>query len=317
MPGTKRGRAKSAQSDIPPLPSGSPDKLMGELARRGPYPVMRGDLGVVGMPGQIFTPATGRKLPAVAVAHTWLADSSRYRDLLYHLASWGFVTVAPDSNSGLMASDTGLAIDLRAALDVVTNIPLGFGAVTVDADRLGLVGHGFGASAAVIAASDQSLGGHLAPDVAGVAALLPAPTTSVLLPAAALVEAPGLIVCGAGEFETVDSNALALAQAYGGDVALRTIPLGNARDLLERRTAKVFLGRNGSDRALHGLIRAVCTGFLLHTVAGEADFAGFADPAEEIGKLHLVDLDDPPAIEIDPISRLLGAKPKKRRTKTG
>lgn len=290
---------------------------MSALARRGPYQVMRGDLGVVGMPGQIFTPATGRGLPALAVAHTWLADSSRYRDLLYHLASWGFVTAAPDANSGFLASDVGLAGDLRATLDVVTNIPLGFGAVTVDPDRVGLLGHGFGAAAAMIAASSQPLGGHAAPAIAGLAAVFPAPTTSVLLPAAALVDAPGLIVCGSDELETVDSNALTLAQAYGGDVALRTVPKGNARDLLERRTVKAFVGRNGSDRALHGLIRSVCTGFLLHTVAGHADYAPFGDPAEPIGKLGGVDLADPPAIEVDPISRLLGAKPRKRRTKTG
>lgn len=290
---------------------------MGELARRGPHKVLRGNLGVVGMRGQIFTPATGRRLPAVAFGHTWLAGSERYRDLLYHFASWGFVTVAPDSNTGFLASDIGLATDLRSALGVVTNIPLGLGAVTVDADRLGFVGHGFGASAAVVAASDQPLGGLPVPSVGGVAALFPAPTTSILLPAAGLVSAPGLIVTGAGDLETMDSNALALAKAYGGDVVLRTIPKGNARDLLERRTVKAVIGRNGSDRALHGLVRALCTGFLLHTVAGEAAYSGFADPSETVGKLGLIDLDSPPPITVDPVSRLFGAKPKKRRSKKG
>ncbi|MCF3938967.1 MULTISPECIES: dienelactone hydrolase family protein [Gordonia] len=313
MPATKPGPSSSAPRR--PLPSGSPGKLMSELGRRGPYRVLRGDLGIVGMRGQVFSPDSGRRLPAIAVGHTWMADSQRYRDLLYHFASWGFVTVAPDANSGFFASDIGLAADLRAALDIVSHVPLGHGAVTVDPDRLGLVGHGFGASAAVLAASDQALRGHRAPELGGVVAAFPAPTTSALLPAAALVRAPGLIIAGAGELDTMDANALPLAQAYGADVVLRTVPRGAPRDLLERRTIKSFVGMNGSDRALHAMIRAAGTGFLLHSVAGEKGFGGFADADGAVGKLSAVDLTDPPVQAVDAVSHLLGAKPRKRRLK--
>ncbi|AZG44955.1 dienelactone hydrolase family protein [Gordonia insulae] len=286
---------------------------MTELARRGPHRVLRGDLGIVGMRGQVFAPESGRGLPAIAVGHTWLADSKRYRDLLYHFASWGIVAVAPDGNSGVLASDVGLAAELRSALAIVSHVPLGLGAVTVDADRVGVVGHGFGAAAAVLAASDQLIAGQPAVPVSGVAALFPAPTTSVLLPAAGLVTAPGLVVAGAGELHTVESNALPLAQAYGGDVVLRTVPRAHARDLLERRTVKAFIGMNGSDRAVHGLIRAVCTGFLLHTVAGDPVYQAFSDPESTLGKLGVVDVVDPPAQAVDPVSHLLGVKPRKRR----
>ena len=62
------------------------------LARRGPHRVLRGDLGFVGVRGQIFTPEKGTGLPLVAFAHAWMADSGRYRDLLFHLASHGIVT---------------------------------------------------------------------------------------------------------------------------------------------------------------------------------------------------------------------------------
>ncbi|MEE4022370.1 alpha/beta hydrolase [Gordonia sp. PKS22-38] len=295
------------------MPSGSPGKLMSELGRRGPYRVLRGDLGIAGMRGQVFSPESGAKLPAIAVGHTWMADSERYRDLLYHFASWGFVTVAPDANAGFFASDVGLAGDLRAALDIVAHVPLGHGAVTVDPARLGLIGHGFGAAAAVMAAADQPLRGHAAPNVAGVVAVFPAPTTSALLPAAALVQAPGLIIAGAAELDTMESNALPLAQAYGGDVVLRTVPRGNPRDLLERRTVKSLVGMNGSDRALHAVVRAACTGYVLHTVAGDKDYAGFADPSASVGKLSTVDLSDPPTPPVDAVSHLFGAKPRKRR----
>ncbi|MGC5254915.1 dienelactone hydrolase family protein [Gordonia sp. DT218] len=288
---------------------------MAPLSRRGPHRVLCGDLGIVGMRGQVFAPESGRRLPAIALGHTWMADSRRYRDLLYHFASWGFVTVAPDENTGFFASDVGLAADLRAALGVVARVPLGSGAVTVDPDRIGLVGHGFGAAAAVMAAADQPILGQPAPAVAGVVAVFPAPTTSMLLPAAGLVTAPGLIVAGAGELNTAEANALPLAQAYAGDVALRTVPKGNARDLLERRTVKSLVGMNGSDRAVHGLVRAACTGFLLHTVAGDTEYQGFSDADSSLGKLGVIDLADPPVQPVDPVSHLLGVKPSKRRTR--
>lgn len=327
MPVTKS--RSTAETKKPPRrkgrkkPARPPKTLMAELARRGPHRVLRGDLGIVGMPGQVFTPNSGQKLPALAVGHAWLADSHRYRDLLLHLASWGFVTAAPDANSGFLASDTGHAADLRSALAIISHVPLGFaddgsgGAVTVDPERLGFLGHGFGAAAAVLAASAETLYGQAPVEVSGVAALFPAPTTSALLPAAETVTAPGLIIAGAGELDTVDANALPLAAAYGGDVVLRTVPKGNARDLLERRTVKALIGFNGSDRALHSVIRAVCTGFLLYTVAGDDEYEAFADPATTLGKLGVIDLDDPPDIGIDQFSRLLGAKPSKRRARRG
>ncbi|WP_419221159.1 dienelactone hydrolase family protein [Gordonia sp. CPCC 206044] len=293
-------------------PSRSPDKLITELTRRGPHRVLRGDLGIVGMSGQVYAPATGRKLPAIAFGHGWLADSRRYRDLLYHFASWGFVTVAPDGNAGALASDAGLAADLRAALRIVSHVSLGMGAVTVDPSRVGIVGHGFGGSAAVFAAADVQLLGQPAPDVAGVAALFPAPTTSSLQPAAALVSAPGLIVSGASELHTVDSNALPLAQAYGGDVVLRTLGKGNARDLLERRTVKSLIGMNGANSAVHAQVRALCTGFLLDTVADDPEYQAFGDPQAHLGKIGVVDLADPPASAVDPVAKLFGAKPRKR-----
>ncbi|MGK2320866.1 dienelactone hydrolase family protein [Gordonia rhizosphera] len=295
-------------------PSRSPDKLLSEVTRRGPHRVLRGDLGIVGMPGQVFAPNSGRGLPAVAFGHAWRADHRRYRDLLWHLASWGFVVVAPDGNSGVLASDAGHAADLRAALGIVSHVTLGLGAVTVDPDRIGLAGHGFGASAAVLAAADEQILGQPAPAVTGVAALFPAPTTSILRPAAELVRAPGLIVAGAAELDTIDANALPLAKVCGGDVVLRTVSKGSAVGLLERRTIGSYLGvSNGADRGLHALVRAVCTGFLLHTVAGDREYQAFADPAATFKRLGVVDLDHPPVTEVDPISRLLGAKPHKRR----
>src|SRR3954467_881869 len=73
---------------------------LAELSRPGPLTVLRGDLGMSGIPGVIYAPEEGLGLPAVAFGHDWLQPPARYADLLRHLASWGFVTAAPSSHRG-------------------------------------------------------------------------------------------------------------------------------------------------------------------------------------------------------------------------
>lgn len=305
------GKKKSAST-----PSGSPAKLMSVLSVRGPHRVLRGSLEIAGVRGQVFAPATGRDMPAIAFGHAWLAGSRRYRDLLFHLASWGIVAAAPDAEAGPFPSDEALAADLRSTLDIVSRYPLGTqGALDVDPTRIGLVGHGFGASAAVLAAADETILGQPAPKVRGVVALFPAPTTPVLLPAAARATAPAMIVAGSGELDRFDANARALADAYGGPVALRTLPGATARDLTERWTLRSLVGANGADGKVHAKVRALCTGFLLYTLAGDENLAAFGDPAQALGKTGVIDLGIRPDKDLDHVSALLGAKPPKRRGK--
>ncbi|GAC70514.1 dienelactone hydrolase family protein [Gordonia soli] len=304
MAGKKRGKT----------PSRSPSQLVSALTRRGPHKVLRGDLGIVGISGQVFTPAEGSRLPAIAFGHSWGADSRRYRDLLLHLASWGIVAAAPDGQRGFFPSDVALAADLRATLTAVSSVSLGLGQVTVDPRRLGLAGHGFGASAAVIAASDERLLGQQAPSIGAVAGLFPAPTTSILEPAAARVQAPGMFVATAGDLDSVDANALRLTRAYGGDVTLRTIG-GVSRGLLEKRSVKSLIGVNGANRGTHGVARALLVGFFLHQLTDDPEYQAFGDPEQALGAASPVDLDDPPEDGLDMVSRLVGAKPPKKRSR--
>ncbi|MHC3001897.1 dienelactone hydrolase family protein [Gordonia metallireducens] len=309
MPGKKRSK-----------PSQPPAKLMAALGRRGPHRVLRGDLGIVGTRGEVFTPAGGERLPAIAFGHGWLSPPSRYRDLCKHLASWGIVVAVPADQQGVLVSDDAMAAQLRSALSIVTRVRLGFGEITVDPAKVGFAGHGFGASAAVIAASGGVLHGQPQPEVRGVAALFPAPTTAGLLPAARSVRAPGLIVSSIGELDTIDGNALPLAQAYGADHAsddehravLRTPPGATSRGLLEHRTIGALWGSNGADKKTHTAVRALATGFLLHTLTQDAEYQAFSDPDTVLGKVPAVDLDDPPEVQ-DRIAKLLGTKERKRR----
>ena len=128
-------------------------KLFGALTRRGPHRVLRGDLGFAGLPGTVYTPESGLNLPGVAFGHDWLQGVGRYNGTLEHLASWGIVAAAPNTETGIAPSVLNLAFDLGTTLDIITGVRLGPGKISVHPTKLGLVGHGFGASAAIFTAA--------------------------------------------------------------------------------------------------------------------------------------------------------------------
>ena len=289
-----------------------PDKLMKELARRGPEKVDKGDLGIVGMSGQVFAPRTGRKLPGVAFGHDWLAGSPRYRDLAFHLASWGIVVAVPDGQNGVFASDVDLGTELRAAVTVLQSVRLGDGTISVDPDRVGIAGHGFGAAAAIRAASDRVLLGRPGVRVRSLATVFPAPTTSDLLPTAATVTVPSLVLAAGGHLDSMTSNALPVARELAGDVVLRTIASADNRGLIERPSLKSLLGRNGADQDTHSVVRAQLTGYFLHTLTGDERYAAFSDPAATMGDAIANVLGETETPELDHVSQLLGAKAPRR-----
>src|SRR5258708_39101048 len=92
-------------------------------------------------------------LAGVAFGHDWVAGADRYLGTLEHLASWGLVAAAPDPETGLAPSVLNVAFDLGTTLDIVAGVRLGPGKISVHPTKLGVVGHGFGGSAAVFAAA--------------------------------------------------------------------------------------------------------------------------------------------------------------------
>ena len=101
----------------------------------------------------VYTPEAGFNLPGVAFGHDWLTGVARYSGLLEHLASWGIVAAAPDTERGVAPSVLNLAFDLGTALDIAAGVRLGPGKISVHPGKLGVIGHGFGGSAAVFAAA--------------------------------------------------------------------------------------------------------------------------------------------------------------------
>ncbi|MDT5162007.1 MAG: hypothetical protein QOC90_2317, partial [Mycobacterium sp.] len=136
----------------------STKKLFKALTRRGPHRVLRGDLAFAGLPGVVYTPESGMNLAGVAFGHDWVAGADRYLGTLEHLASWGIVAAAPNTETGLAPSVLNTAFDLGTTLDIVAGVRLGPGKISVHPTKLGVVGHGFGGSAAVFAAAGMAAG---------------------------------------------------------------------------------------------------------------------------------------------------------------
>ena len=277
-------------------------KLFGALTRRGPHRVLRGDLAFAGLPGILYTPDSGFNLPAVVFGHEWLTAADRYRRTLEHLASWGIVAAAPATERGLAPSAPNFAYDLGTALDIVAGVRLGPGKISVHPTKLGLVGHGFGGSAAVLAAAGRSGGSGFAPKT--VAALFPTVTSPPAEKAAASLTIPGLVLTAPGDPHTLRSNAVELSRAWDGAV-LRIVHKGKPGGLAEGRRLARVVGLPGADRSTQKVVRALLTGHLLYTLAGDKTYREFADPDAVLPKTEPVDPDEDPVDVEDKIIALL------------
>jgi dienelactone hydrolase len=273
-------------------------KLVAALSRRGPHQVLRGDLAFAGLAGVVYTPEAGLNLPGIAFGHDWLTGTGRYSGLLEHLASWGIVAGAPDTQRGLAPSVLNFAFDLGTALDIVAGVRLGPGNISVHPAKLGVVGHGFGGSAAVFAAAGM-------PDKpAAVAAVFPSVTNPTAEQPAAMLKVPGVILTARGDPKTLNSNALALAAAWDG-ATLRIVSKAKPGGLVEgRRLTKVF-GLAGPHRRTQRSVRALVTGYLLYALGGDKAYRDFADPDVKLPGTDRVNADAPPVALEEKIVALL------------
>jgi dienelactone hydrolase len=252
-------------------------KLVGALSRRGPHRVLRGDLAFAGLAGAVYTPEAGLHLPAVVFGHDWLTGVARYSGLLEHLASWGIVAAAPDTERGVAPSVLNLAFDMGTALDIATGVRLGPGKISVHPDKLGAIGHGFGASAAVFAAAGMKAKPR------AVAAVFPAVTTPSADQPAAGLRVPGVVFSAPGSAKALRSNAIELWQAWD-TATLRIVNKAQANGLAEGRRLATAFGLGGPDRKTQKIIRALLTGYLLYTLSGDKTYRDFADPDVQLPK---------------------------------
>ncbi|WP_110318550.1 dienelactone hydrolase family protein [Mycolicibacterium moriokaense] len=270
-------------------------KLFKALTRRGPHRVLRGDLAFAGLSGVVYTPESGMNLAGVAFGHDWVAGADRYLGTLEHLASWGIVAAAPNTETGLAPSVLNMAFDLGTTLDIVAGVRLGPGKISVHPTKLGVVGHGFGGSAAVFAAAGMAAGPQ-APKA--LVAMFPTVTKPAAEEPATALKVPGLILTAPGDPMTLRSNAVELARVWKS-ATLRTVSKAKAGGLVEGRRLARVVGLPGADRSTQKVVRALLTGYLLHTLTGDKAYRDFADPEVDLPKAPAVDpfADDPVGLE--------------------
>jgi dienelactone hydrolase len=267
-------------------------KLFASLTRRGPHRVLRGDLAFAGLSGSVFTPEKGLNLPAIAFGHDWLAAADRYHGLLEHLASWGIVAAAPNTERSVAPSVLNLAFDLGATLDIVSGVRLGTGKISVHPRKLGVVGHGFGGSAAVFAAAGM-------PDrMRAVVALFPSVTSPPTIEPARNLRVPGLILADTADPMSLRSNATELARVWP-DSTLRAAKNVKAGGLIEGRRIARVVGLPGADKETQKIVRALLTGYLLNQLNGDKTYLEFSDPTVALPNTEVLDpfSDDPVALE--------------------
>lgn len=269
--------------------------LFAALSRRGKHPVLRGDLGFAGISGLVYTPAAGFDLPGIAFGHDWLTGVEHYTGTLEHLASWGIVAAAPDTQRGPAPSVLTLAHDLGATLDVLCGIRLGSGSISVAPQKLGLAGHGFGGSAAIFAANRST--------VRAAAAVFPSVTKPSAEVAAAALKVPGLVLATPDDAPSLRTDALEIAAGWDGSV-LRVVDKAKVGGLAEKRGLTLLLGVPGSSTRTQRTVRALLTGFLLFHLTGDKTFREFADADASFPRTSRPDPDAEPPTDEDRIVAL-------------
>lgn len=250
---------------------------------RGPHRVATGDLAPAGLPGLVFAPTSGRRLPVVAFAHGWLQPVDRYADTMRYLASWGIIVVAPDTQRGPIPSHQGMAFDLSTALRRVATGSLAGGRVRGDLRRLAVMGHSIGGGAAMLAAAKDDA-------IKAVVTVTAAETRPSAIEAAGLVEAPSLHLIGKSD-NIAESDGSRIARSCTGPSILRVVKGSGHLGLTEgKHWTNTFMGVE-SDQKVQQITRMLASAFFLRHLT---DNPQLADEMEDsVRGTELIDTTEP------------------------
>lgn len=97
---------------------------------------------------------SGGPYPAVSFGHGFLQPVDRYQSTLLHLATWGIIVIASESEGGLFPSHSNFALDLRHCLTYLEQQNTTSGALLyqgVATGKFGMSGHSMGGGASILA----------------------------------------------------------------------------------------------------------------------------------------------------------------------
>ncbi|MFO0856196.1 MAG: hypothetical protein U0640_02425 [Phycisphaerales bacterium] len=165
--------------------------------------------------------------PAGAIlsfGHGFVQTTGSYASTLDHLASWGFIVIASDSEGGLAPNHQNFANDLRTCVSWLEQqqvTPGSFLLGKVDVRRVGLSGHSMGAGASILAGAS----GDSRIDV--IANMAAANTNPSSIAASASVRVPMFLVSGSSDtIVPVGSNGQLMYNNAAGPAQLPIITGG-------------------------------------------------------------------------------------------
>jgi len=132
----------------------------------------------------------GAPYPAISFGHGWLITPPHYQSTLEHLATWGYLAIATESNTGLFPNHQLYANDMRYCLTYLETENANSGSwlyQQVDIAHVGLSGHSMGGGASILAVAAD-------PRVRVVLAFAAAETNPSAVAAAASVAVPVFLV---------------------------------------------------------------------------------------------------------------------------
>lgn len=253
------------------------------FAYRGPNRVAVGDLKPAGLPGLIFTPTSGRRLPIVAVGHGWLQKADQYADTMRYLASWGMIVVAPNTHRSIFSSQQGLALDLSRALRMAAYGELGGGRVRGDLRKLGVLGHSTGGGAAMLAAAADS-------QIRAVVTVTAAETRPSAIQAAGRVQVPSLHLIGSKD-SMAESDGAKIARACSGPAQLRKVKGTSHLGLTEDKSFISWLSGQDPDKRVQQVTRMLASAFFIRHLTDAEQLADELD--SKIRGTSVEGLEDP------------------------
>jgi dienelactone hydrolase len=182
--------------------------VQADLSAPGPYAAGRTDVTVSRTDGSTFTatvhypaetPGVGAPLddagapyPGISFGHGFLQAVTQYQSTLEHLATHGYVVIAPRSAGGLLPDHSAFAEDLSCALtwleanNADTQSPFHN---AIDTGAFGMSGHSMGGGASILAAANDAR-------VAALANMAAAETNPSAVAAIVGVAAPVRLIAG-------------------------------------------------------------------------------------------------------------------------
>lgn len=218
-------------------------------------------------PGAALEPS-GAPYPVVVFGHGFLQAPSRYSGVLAHMASWGFIVIAPDTQTGFSPSHGQFALDMRTCIDWLVQENGREGSVLragVDVGAIGIGGHSMGGGAATLAAADD-------PRIIAIATLAAAETNPSAVAAAGRLSIPASYISGSQD--SITPLAQHGQRMYDAQTSPRQLPLilGGSHCGFQDDPFPLFCDSGSLPRAEQlALTRRLLTGFFLLHLKDDRD----------------------------------------------